>query len=399
VIIIAGKAHVPHAVSACAAFGPEDRGRMLLMVEPEARNTAPAIACGTLYGELEGRSPDRSILVLTSDHIIEPLELFCRDAAAAAVLARQGKLAVFGIKPSRPEAGYGYIEAGEALPLPEEVQDAAKTEAKIEAFAVTSFREKPGRPQAEEYVAAGRFYWNSGMFAFSSSFLLEEFRRHAPGVLSPLEKLHSPGPSSYRFERGLRILDKWPGFAAAYRETQAISFDYAIAEKCGSTALVRANFSWTDVGSWDEYAALLENPASELYSAGARNCFVDSSIPVALCGVEDLIVVIQPDRDGVPLALIAKKGETQRRKEIVEQIKTAGRGELLEPQKFSGRMSSLYLGAFPPGAGTGLSGAPRCRAPASSSRRNPGGTAVAASRPSNPLRCSNSPPRGALLRL
>lgn len=323
VIIIAGKAHALHVVSACAAFGPEDRGRMLLLVEPEAKNTAPAIACGTLYGDMGRRPSGRAVMVLTSDHIIEPLELFLRDAQAAEFLARQGKLAVFGIKPDRPETGYGYIEAGEALPLPGEVRDS------VEAFAAASFREKPRRPQAEAYIAAKRFYWNSGMFAFSSSFLLEEFRRHAPGVLSPFEKLLPPGPESYHLEQGLKILDNWPGFAEAYRETQPISFDYAIAEKCRSAALVKANFSWTDVGSWDEYAALLKNSDSEVYSAGAANCFVDSGIPVALCGVEDLIVVIRPGKDGAPLALVAKKGETQRIREIVEQIRAADRTELL----------------------------------------------------------------------
>jgi mannose-1-phosphate guanylyltransferase/mannose-6-phosphate isomerase len=336
VLIIAGKAHVPHIVSACAALSAAARERTLLMVEPEARNTAPAIACGALFGELEGRDPGRAVMVLTSDHIIAPLELFRRDAEAAAVLARQGKLTVFGIRPGRPETGYGYIEAGEALLLPENVPPGeslppgeARPAAKAEAFAVSSFREKPSRPRAEEYIASGRFYWNSGMFAFTSAFILEEFRRHAPEVLSPLEKLRPPGLPACRFEQGLKILDNWPGFAEAYGETQAISFDYAIAEKCAAAALVRANFSWTDVGSWDEYAALIKATDSEIYSAGAGNCFVDSAVPVALCGVDDLVVVIRPGSNGAPLALIAKKGETQRIKEIVEQIKTSGRGELL----------------------------------------------------------------------
>jgi mannose-1-phosphate guanylyltransferase len=332
VIIIAGKAHRSHIVSACAAFDPEDRRRMLLIVEPEAKNTAPAIACGTLYGELdpEGRSSDRTVLVITSDHVIGPLDIFCRDAEAAAVLARQGKLVVFGINPGRPETGYGYVEAGEVLALPGEVQGSVQPAAPgATAFAVRAFREKPDRSQAEQYIATGRFYWNSGMFAFSSSFLLEEFRRHAPAVLSPFEKLLPPGSSAYRFEGGLRILDRWPGFAEAYGETQAISFDYAIAEKCNNAALVGANFSWIDVGSWDEYALLLGASDSEVYSAGARDCFVDSDIPVALCGVEDLIVAVRRGKDGVPLVLIAKKGETQRIKEIVEQIRAAGRTELL----------------------------------------------------------------------
>jgi mannose-1-phosphate guanylyltransferase len=319
---MAGKNHVPHIISACAAFDPGDRGRMLLMVEPEAKNTAPAVACGALYAGLDpegSQSRDRAIMVLTSDHIIEPLETFLRDAAAAAALAREGKLAVFGIVPGRPETGYGYIEAGEAL---------AGGDGGV--FAAASFREKPGRAQAEEYLASGRFYWNAGMFAFSRSFLMEEFRRLAPRVLSPFEQLEAPGPAACRLEQGLRILDNWQGFAEAYRETQAISFDYAIAEKCRAVALVRARFSWTDVGSWDEYVKLLKDTDSEVYRTGTRNCFVDSDIPVALCAVEDLIVTIRSGRDGSPpLALIARKGETQHVREILEQIKSKGRIELL----------------------------------------------------------------------
>jgi mannose-1-phosphate guanylyltransferase/mannose-6-phosphate isomerase len=313
VIIIAGKGHVPHIVAACAAFSPEDRERMLLMVETEAKNTAPAIACGAWFAGLG--SKDRAVLVLTSDHVIEPLDAFLNDAALAASLARQGKLTVFGIKPSRPETGYGYIEAG------------AETGG---GFAVASFREKPGKPQAEEFVAAGRFYWNAGMFAFTAAFMLDQFRRHAPEVLSPFEKLTTPGPEAYRIEQGLKILDKWPGFADAYAQTKAISIDYAIAEKCETTALVSAHFSWTDIGNWDEYAKMLKSTGSEVYSAGAENCFVDSDIPVALCGVEDLIVTVRSGKNGgPPSVLIAKKGETQRIREIVDQIKGAGRGELL----------------------------------------------------------------------
>jgi mannose-1-phosphate guanylyltransferase/mannose-6-phosphate isomerase len=334
VIIIAGKTHVPHIVAACAAFNAADRGRMLLLVETEAKNTAPAIAIGAWYAGLrEGESAggaiaDRAMLVLTSDHIIEPLEAFLRDAEIAAALARQNKLAVFGIAPSRPETGYGYIEAGEALPGEALNNTAAKTTAT--AFAVASFREKPDREQAEKFVVAGRFYWNAGMFGFSSSFMLDEFRRRAPLVLAPLEKLAAPGPNAYRVEQGLRILDNWPGFAEAYSQTQAISIDYAIAEKCKTAALIPAHFSWTDIGNWDEYAKLLQSSTPEVYSAGAQNCFVDSDIPVALCGVEDLIVTVRSGQNGgPPSVLIAKKGETQRVKEIVEQIKSAGRKELL----------------------------------------------------------------------
>jgi mannose-1-phosphate guanylyltransferase len=347
VIIIAGKGHVPHVISACAALGPEDRDRTLLIVEPEAKNTAPAIACGAWFarisaggaaspageGALDRSAGDRSVLVLTSDHIIETLGDFLEDAALARVLARGGKLAVFGIVPTRPETGYGYIEAGEALDreAPAEESEAPdRSVGETGARAALSFREKPDRARAEDYLAAGRFYWNAGMFAFSTAFILDEFRRHAPRILGPFEELGVPGPAAYHVEQGLRILDRWPGFAEAYARVPALSIDYAIAEKCAAVALIPARFSWTDVGNWDEYARVLGETGAEVYRAASANCFVDSDIPVALCGVEDLIVRVRSGKDGgVPSVLIARRGDTQGIRDIVEQIRAGGRMALL----------------------------------------------------------------------
>jgi mannose-1-phosphate guanylyltransferase len=329
VIIITGKGYVPHVISACAALGPVERGRTLLIVEPEAKNTAPAIACGAWFAHLSageggprGQPPqsqpqDRAMLVLTSDHLIEPLESFLEDAALAAALARGGKLAVFGVVPTRPETAYGYIEAG---------GPAGETGAR----AALSFREKPDRARAEAYLAAGRFYWNSGMFAFSPAFMLEEFRRRAPRVLGPFEELGAPGPAACRAEGGLRILDRWPGLAEAYARAPAISIDYAVAEKCAALALVPARFSWADVGDWDQYIKVLGETGAEVYRSASANCFVDSDIPVALCGVEDLIVRVRSGGDGgVPSVLIARRGDTQRIRDIVEQIRAGGRTALL----------------------------------------------------------------------
>jgi mannose-1-phosphate guanylyltransferase len=188
---------------------------------------------------------------------------------------------------------------------------------------VVSFREKPDRRTAEGFLASGRFFWNSGMFAFTTDFILEEFRRSAPGVLAPFEALRRP-PAPLG-----GVLEGWPGLEEAYAAAPAISFDYAIAEKCADRGVVRAGFDWTDVGSWDEYARLLGDTGTEIYRSGAENCFVDADIPVALCAVEDLVVVIRSGGEGVRAALIAKKGETQRVREIVEQIKAADRGALL----------------------------------------------------------------------
>ncbi|MDR0997776.1 MAG: mannose-1-phosphate guanylyltransferase [Treponema sp.] len=323
VIVIAGKSHTPRVLEACAFFREDERKRVVLIPEPEARNTAPAIACGAIYAE-RSAGEGRNILVLTSDHIIGPPDLFGAGAEAAAFFAGQGKLAVFGIPPTGPETGYGYIEAGEALPSPatREGGEGAK------AFAVKSFREKPDRATAENFIAAGGFYWNSGMFAFSSPFMLGEFRRSAPEVLAPFEKLGPPGGK--RLESGVTLVDDWPGLGDAYREARSVSIDYAVAEKCRETVVIPARFNWIDIGNWDEYARLLGDTGSEVYSAGARDCFVDSDIPVALAGVEGLIVSLRSGHDGSPPSLlITKKGESQRLREIVDQIKAAGRTELL----------------------------------------------------------------------
>jgi mannose-1-phosphate guanylyltransferase len=202
-----------------------------------------------------------------------------------------------------------------------------------EVFKALSFREKPDKGRAEQFVAAGNFYWNAGMFAFSSRFILEEFHRSAPELIITFDKLQAPDERSYMVRGGIRILREWLGLNEAYGTVKSISFDYAIAEKCTQTIMVSAAFEWFDVGSWDEYAKLTGNSGaagSEVYRSGSSNCFVDADIPVALCGVDDLIVVVRSGRDGAPPSvLISKRGETQRVREIVEKIKAAGRTELL----------------------------------------------------------------------
>jgi mannose-1-phosphate guanylyltransferase/mannose-1-phosphate guanylyltransferase/mannose-6-phosphate isomerase len=321
VIIIAGEGHVPFIIEACTSVSAVLRDRLVLIPEPRAKNTAAAIALGITYVQRVSGG-DRKILVLTSDHSIQPLEVFKANATAGAAFARQEKLVVFGIPPRSPATGYGYIEAAEELSLP------GDSGAKI--FRVASFREKPARPVAEQFVAAGNFYWNSGMFAFSSGFMLHEFTDHAPEIMAPFTQLQMPEEQAYRNAQGLRILSDWPGLQVVYGQVHTTSFDYAIAEKCTQTVMVAADFAWLDVGSWDEYEHLVGDTGSEVYQSGGESCFVDADIPVALCGVEDLIVVVRSGKDGTaPAVLIAKRGETQRVKEIVEQIRAAGRTELL----------------------------------------------------------------------
>jgi mannose-1-phosphate guanylyltransferase len=314
IIVIAGRAHVPHIKNICAAYPEDCLRRVTLIPEPEAKNTAAAITCAAMFAWLVPNAAWRdgqpkAMLVLTSDHVIEPEAEFVKQACSLARHIGQGGLAVFGIPPHSAETGYGYIEtSGNVLP-------------DGEVFAVSSFHEKPDRMTAEKYLQAGNFYWNSGMFAFSPDFILNEFRKNAPGVLSPFENLTVPDAACYRNYGGLATLESWPGLDAAYRKTEQVSFDIAIVEKCARVLMAKAAFDWYDVGSWDEYARLSIRQDRNAFSVGSSSCFVDSAVPVALCGVSDLIVVVRNGANGEPSGvLVAKKGETQRVKEVVNLL-------------------------------------------------------------------------------
>ena len=262
-----------------------------VLPEPEARNTAPAIAFAGLY--LGARySPDSRALILSADHLIQPQELFNTAAAQAAELAAMDFIAVFGISPADANTGYGYIETGASLGP---------------GFRVKSFREKPDAATAASYLAAGNYYWNSGMFVFSLKTLAQEFAAHAPEVSRPFLALaEKAGREKGRMAGGVRVWGESDTIVQAYGKLPSISVDYAVMEKSAKVAMVRADFEWNDVGSWDEAARLYPDEAPALFSGEASRNRVFSDIPVALLGVEDLVVVIKNNR-----ALIMKKGYSQ----------------------------------------------------------------------------------------
>jgi mannose-1-phosphate guanylyltransferase/mannose-1-phosphate guanylyltransferase/mannose-6-phosphate isomerase len=322
VIVITGKTHLPFVITACSILSADKKKRLVLIPEPEAKNTAAAIACAITYAGKTGGF-NRTMLVLTSDHVIKQLDVFIKDANTAAQFAAREKLAVFGISPSKPETGYGYIETAKRI-----------TE---DVFTVAAFHEKPDQKKAEQYFASEKYFWNSGMFAFRCDFMAEEYRRIAADVGGPFEKLNAPDEKSYSKTEGLRVLDAWEDIGYAYNQAKRISFDYAIAEKCAQNVMIKAAFDWIDAGSWDDYAGLLSGNLAantgtkkEIFAADASGCFIDSDISVALAGVEDLIIVIRSGKDGSPAAaLITKKGKTQLVRDIVEKIKQAGKMEYL----------------------------------------------------------------------
>ena len=251
-------------------------------------------------------SADAALLVLSSDHAIAPLAAFTADVGAARRLARQGWLTTFGIRPTRPETGYGYLELGAALE---------------EGFQVAAFREKPDRAAAARFLAAGGFLWNAGLFLFPLQTLRRELRRCAPEIALPLERAAMPAPGAAPGS-GPAAVEPSAELRAVYRELPAISIDYALMERSRRVAAVRASFQWSDVGSWDELARISRGDAPAA-AAEARGNAVFSELPVALAGVDDLIVVV---KNGA--VLVTRKGRTQLVREVVAGLRER-RPELL----------------------------------------------------------------------
>jgi len=310
ILIITGKDHIGHVIKECSKLQAKEK--VIVIGEPAAKNTAPAIACALAFSKTLGLK--RKMLVLTSDHIIKPLSVFKKNAALAEKYAAENKLAVFGIKPERPETGYGYIETKNVL--------------KDGAYAVKAFHEKPDSETAKKYTAKKNYFWNSGMFAFNTEYLTECFYSFAPRVIKPFEKLKAG--ARFSVKNGVKIVTLWSGLESAYKKTESISFDYAIAEKCGNTAMVRADFDWIDIGNWEEYAKICGKNNIDIFNADGGSCYVNSDIPVALAGVDDLIVVIRCEKNGrPPCALITRKGQAQKVRNIIELIKKSKRNDLL----------------------------------------------------------------------
>jgi len=328
VIIITLKEQLEPIIAECGKI-EQGRDKIKVIPEPMARNTAPAIAIAAEYLKAQaGDGGDETVAVLTADHLITPLEQFSANVRDADALARQDKLVTFGIPPTRAETGYGYIEAGEAL---------------SPGRRVASFREKPDEPTARSFVEAGNYYWNSGMFAFKAGRYLEELSRLSPEIGTLFEGIGAKGQSRRAGE--IEVLMEGSEVEKLYQASPKDSIDYAVMEKSSSSAMVEATFDWNDIGSWEEMAALFAEKADEKTDkktgeqAGGTNInggkdelipiesdgnFAYSDLPVALCGVEDLMVVV---KNGA--VLIAKKGAGQQVKQVVNRLKELDRKDLL----------------------------------------------------------------------
>jgi mannose-1-phosphate guanylyltransferase/mannose-6-phosphate isomerase len=276
-----------------------------IMLEPLPRNTAPAIALGAMQA-LEA-DVDALLLVLPADHLIGDTESFKDAVTRALPAARQGWLVTFGIRPDRPETGFGYIRRAEVIDK--------------EAFRVEQFVEKPNLTTAEHYVADGGYDWNSGMFLFKASRYLEELELHAPAMLAAVQNAYATHQSDLDFVR----LD-----VQTFGAVPDNSIDYAVMEKTQRAAVVPVSCEWSDIGSWsalwltgrrDANGNLLEG---DTIAVDTRNSLLRSHDRhlIATVGVDDLIVVTTPDA-----TLVAHRDAAQNVKKVVDELKARGRTE------------------------------------------------------------------------
>ncbi len=271
---------------------------MAYLLEPCARNTAAAIAAAALWSQGALRQ-DAVLLVLPSDHLVDGEEGFALAVGQAWRLAAQGYLVTFGIRPGGPETGFGYIARGDTLG---------------HGFRVERFLEKPARDVAETLAGDGRHYWNSGMFCFRADTLLAGLAEHAPEVLEG---------AAAAWQETRPNGDTW-WLGASFSRSPDISIDYALMERSGQSAVVPANFGWSDLGAWSAFAELVaEDPAGNRFHGGeilgedASGCTVFSPDRfTALLGVENLLVVDTPDA-----LLVASRDRDQDVKKIVERLR------------------------------------------------------------------------------
>lgn len=277
-----------------------------IILEPVGRNTAPAIAVAA--HRLREMGEDVLMLVLAADHVILDVESFHQTVASAAIAANAGRLVTFGIRPSVPHTGYGYIQAGAALAGQEG------------CYQVTRFVEKPDLLRAEEYIAEGNYYWNSGMFIFRPEVYLQELERLRPEISACAAKALAASYHDLDFCR----LDG-PAFSACPSD----SIDYAVMEQTELAAVVPADMGWSDVGSWTALWEVQPRDSSgnalrgDVYIDGVSNSLIRAeSRIVAVIGVSDLIVVETADA-----VLVAHKDCAQDVKQVVEHLKKNARSE------------------------------------------------------------------------
>lgn len=300
-VIVCHQDHRFVVAEQCRAIGITP---LAIILEPVPRNTAPAIALAAhAVREILG---DALLWVMPADHQLGPVDALSSIFKVAEQVALANQSVVFGVQPTAPETGYGYIKAG--------VSDTAGV------YPVLEFVEKPELPRAEQYVASGDYYWNSGMFVFRATHYLNELATYAPAIAaSTAEAMQAPSQDGWF----IRPDD------AAFCDTQSDSIDYAVMEKTQTAVLVPLACHWNDVGSWNALMATQEKDQfgnvikGDVITHDVSNCYVDAGAQLlALSGVNNVAVVATDDA-----VLVTDLSESQSVKHLVSQLKEAGREE------------------------------------------------------------------------
>ncbi|MEG0007283.1 MAG: mannose-1-phosphate guanylyltransferase/mannose-6-phosphate isomerase [Aeromonas sp.] len=278
-----------------------------IILEPFGRNTAPAVALAALRGTEMGEDP--ILLVLAADHLIKQADVFRDTIKRAVPLAENGKLVTFGIVPTKPEIGYGYIKRGDFIE-------------QSGAYRVSAFVEKPSLHIAEQYLQQGEYYWNSGMFMFKASRYLEELEIFRPDIFTAVKNAYSGARTDLDFVR----LDE-QAFSACADE----SIDYAVMEKTNDAVVFPMDAGWSDVGAWSSLWEVSEKDEQNNVICGdvlvenSRRCYINSPERlVAVVGVDDLVIVDTKDA-----LLVAHRDRVQDVKNIVSNLKANERSEFL----------------------------------------------------------------------
>ena len=297
-LVVANEEHRFVAAEQLQQVGAEPQA---ILLEPIGRNTAPAIAVAALEATRGG--DDAILLVLPSDHVIDDEAAFQRAVQLALPAAAAGRLVTFGIVPTGPVTGYGYIKAASGT----------------EVRAVERFVEKPDLATAQAYVASGEYFWNSGMFLFKASRYLDELQKFNPPILDASRSAWKQARRDMDFVR----LDK-----EAFAAVPSDSIDYAVMEKTADAALVPMDAGWNDVGSWTALREVSTQDADgnahhgDVIAVDCRNTYAYGERLIALVGLDDVIVVETPDA-----VLVGNGQRMQEVKEVVARIKREKRSE------------------------------------------------------------------------
>ncbi|MDO6528152.1 mannose-1-phosphate guanylyltransferase/mannose-6-phosphate isomerase [Motilimonas sp. 1_MG-2023] len=302
-----------------------------ILLEPEAKNTAPALALAAFQALAQHPDEDPLLLVLAADHVVKDEQAFCNAVNVAMAAAQADHLVTFGIVPDHPEIGYGYIKRGKAVQFPDATGD---------IFQVAQFVEKPDLATAKEYVSTGHYSWNSGIFLFKASVFLAELKQHSPDIY------HACQAATREFNPDLDFIRI---DAAAFATSPEDSIDYAVMEKTSQAVVIPMDCGWSDVGGWsalwevsdkDEQGNVFRGDVLDIDSHNSYVYAQDTL--VASIGLKDIIVVKTKDA-----VLVADKSRVQEVKHLVEQLKAAQRSEVLhhrDVQRPWGKYDSIDTG-------------------------------------------------------